>query len=439
MACPGVGPCSPWDLDLCCLVTGSFPDPCLEGGQQVPQEIIDSSVLAASQFLWAATGRQFGCCQVTIRPTQNPRNCPCDGDVLDTYGYPWVPKLLEDGSWTNVSCFCGQDPCGCPEDPCELVLPYPICSIDEVKVDGVVVGPELYRVFDFKKLIRKPGSVVAFNDWTDTSVNNPGVEVTKGDLQISGMVATMLPPPLFEVPKIAASGIVLWSLNDQELNEPFDPCMEVQFNNPGDTATVNAAIVQNVSGPATYNPMTGLITYTGEASPPRVGPSLVKICWLQSVKATDITFDQSVFIWSFSWSDTKTGPNCWPKCQNLSLDDDQPGTMSVTLTYGRPVPELVRLAAGEFACQLIKACVGAPCQLPQRLTSLSRQGVSMSFLDPMDFIDKGKTGIYLVDMAIKIYNPNMLMQRARVYSPDTIGKWTVETFGPGDATGPNCT
>lgn len=284
MACPGVGPCEPWDLDLsCCLVSGGFPDPCLaDGGQQVPQSIIDSSILAASQFLWAWTGRQFGCCQVTLSlcPTcPSGSGCCIPGFNSEPgYGFPWYPAHLADGTWINVSC----DSCNaCACDRCIVPLPYPTCSVDEVFIDGVILDPNSYSVYNFKEL---------------------------------------------------------------------------------------------------------------------------------------------------AYSSPVSGVNCETKCGD-----------TVTLTYGRPVPEPVRLAAAAFACQLIRACVGAPCQLPQRLTSLSRQGVSMSFLDPMDFIDKGKTGIYLVDLAIKTYNPNMLMQRARVYSPDTIGKWKVETWSPGDPTGPQCT
>lgn len=113
----------------------------------------------------------------------------------------------------------------------------------------------------------------------------------------------------------------------------------------------------------------------------------------------------------------------WPKCQDLTLDDDDVGTFSVTVTYGKFVPFLVAQATAELACQLLKACVGAPCQLPQRISSFTRQGVSVGFLDTMSFLEKGRTGIYIVDLAINTFNPRRLQKNASVYSIDNHPKW----------------
>lgn len=286
MACPGEGPCAPWDLDLsCCLVTGRLPDPCLGDGTPIDQSIIDTAVLAASQFLWRRTGMQFGCCTVTINPCMDCSET-CAGLDSGTYdgfwGFPWYPLHLANGDWTNVKCPC-TDACVCGR--CELRLPYSVCSVDEVVINGNIIPPEAYRVDDFSKIV-------------------------------------------------------------------------LLDNGPA------------VSGTA----------------------------------------------------------DCWKGCDN-----------SITLTYGRPVPELVRLAAAEFACQLIKRCVGKPCDLPQRVQSISRQGVSATFLDPMEFMGQGFTGIFLVDLAIKTYNPKGLYKKAAVYSPDSIGKWRVTTWKPGDDIGPGCT
>jgi hypothetical protein len=55
-----------------------------------------------------------------------------------------------------------------------------------------------------------------------------------------------------------------------------------------------------------------------------------------------------------------------------------------------------------LACQLALACqpeTQGKCQLPKRVTNVVRQGVSMAMvLDPMAFLDEGKTGIYEVDL-----------------------------------------
>lgn len=275
MPCPGTGPCESWDLDLgCCLVSGALPDPCLADGTTVPQSIIDSSVLAASQTVWALTGRQYGTCTVTIRPCRKcPNQCCIPGFYGDySFGYPWYPMHLADGTWVNVACPC-EDECSCTK-LCEILLPSPVCSVDEVVIDGVIVDPATYRVDEFRKLVR-------------------------------------------------------------------------------------------------------------------------------------------------------VGTDCWPTCNDLTKPDTEEGTWSVTVTYGRELPELVRLAAAEFACELIKGCVGAPCKLPQRLSSITRQGVTVSFLDSFDMLAGGLTGLYLVDLAIRTYNPHGLTRRPAVWSPDAGPHWRV--------------
>jgi len=50
-----------------------------------------------------------------------------------------------------------------------------------------------------------------------------------------------------------------------------------------------------------------------------------------------------------------------------------------------------------LAEQFLRNDTGESCQLPERVTSISRQGVSWSMLDSMDFLDKGLTGIGRID------------------------------------------
>lgn len=298
MACPGVGPCQVYDLDLsCCLVSGSIPNPCLTDGTPIPQPLIDSAILTASQFLWAVTGRQFGCCTVPIRPCRACRDecCLPDGGFgFGSYGggYPFFPVHQADGTWINVSCNC-QDQCSCT-NLCEIPLPFPVCSVDQVTIDGVVVDPSTYRVDDFKTLVRL----------------NPA-------------------PP--------ASGI-----------------------------------------------------------------------------------------------------NCWPTCNDLTQPPTEVGTWEVVVTYGLPVPELVKRAASQFACELLKECLGRPCSLPRNVTAVTRQGVTELFANPNEFLTNGYTGLYLVDLAIRTYNPRMLQRRSTVYSPDSANKWRRSTWENGDPIGPGC-
>ena len=60
----------------------------------------------------------------------------------------------------------------------------------------------------------------------------------------------------------------------------------------------------------------------------------------------------------------------------------------------------------------------ADCALPEQLISLSRNGVEVQVADPNLFLENGLTGIQEVDLFIRSVNPNKLMNRPRIYSPD---------------------
>lgn len=93
--------------------------------------------------------------------------------------------------------------------------------------------------------------------------------------------------------------------------------------------------------------------------------------------------------------------------------------LEVTYTSGARVPESGLRAARLLGNELLKARRGSSdCQLPDRVTSLSRQGVSFTILDPQDFLKEGRTGLYEVDLFLASTNPDKARKRARVFSPD---------------------
>jgi hypothetical protein len=93
--------------------------------------------------------------------------------------------------------------------------------------------------------------------------------------------------------------------------------------------------------------------------------------------------------------------------------------VEVTYTYGSPPPMAGRSAARILANELVKLYEGDDtCALPQRVTSVARQGVSYTVLDNQDFIDELKTGIYAIDLFLRVANPDKARARARVFSPD---------------------
>lgn len=116
----------------------------------------------------------------------------------------------------------------------------------------------------------------------------------------------------------------------------------------------------------------------------------------------------------------RTDGGRWPTCQNMSanpmLDSD---TFSVAYELGVSVPAGGQLAAGVLACELAKAACGdSGCQLPKRVQTITRQGVTMSFLDSFDSLfSRGATGLWAVDSWLASVNA-VVRGGSRVTSPD---------------------
>lgn len=114
----------------------------------------------------------------------------------------------------------------------------------------------------------------------------------------------------------------------------------------------------------------------------------------------------------------RTDGQRWPFCQDLSKEDTESGTWSVTALIGEDVPDSGALAMGELACEIVKAGQGQDCRLPPGVTSIVRQGITIQYPDVGQLLKDGRTGLYLVDMFLAAENPTGLRQRARVYSVD---------------------
>lgn len=115
----------------------------------------------------------------------------------------------------------------------------------------------------------------------------------------------------------------------------------------------------------------------------------------------------------------RTDGNCWPECQDYNVDVPATGTMQVTYQRGNPVPQAVLDAAATLACEFGKACAGEACRLPNRMTTLTRQGVSVSFADFDQLLNRGLTGIAEIDQVIVADNPYALKARPFFSSYDT--------------------
>src|SRR5262245_8683023 len=110
--------------------------------------------------------------------------------------------------------------------------------------------------------------------------------------------------------------------------------------------------------------------------------------------------------------------DCWILAQDYNKGITANNTLQVTYLKGTPVPEALVNAGGELACEWAKACLGQACRLPQRVTSISRQGVTVSLADVDALLMNNLTGIPTVDNIIHAFNPYHIQSRMQVVSPD---------------------
>lgn len=106
----------------------------------------------------------------------------------------------------------------------------------------------------------------------------------------------------------------------------------------------------------------------------------------------------------------------WPTCQDLTAPTTDPDTWEITYTLGTPVPVGGQIAAGVLTRELAKAaCNDTTCQLPQRIQSISRQGIDI-VMDSFEDLEKGGTGIWVIDAWVS--SVTRAPTRSSVHSPD---------------------
>lgn len=117
--------------------------------------------------------------------------------------------------------------------------------------------------------------------------------------------------------------------------------------------------------------------------------------------------------------------DAWPDCQDMNLPMRSVGTWEVTINWGVPVPVGGQVAAGllmiEFARALLK---DKSCALPERWQTITRQGVSYTQMDLYEDLEKGHTGIWLVDSWVASTKAPV-RRGGRVYSVDVPRKYRI--------------
>lgn len=145
---PDVGPCSPWPFECaCCKIDGASP------------EVTGNAIMAATEILWAASGRRFGECDVTgLMP------CPdgCDvtwGSWLNPTGAGWGawpnPALIS-GRWFNLGCGGCAGSCSC-NSVSQFTLPSPVSSVTQIVIAGAPVPTGSYRLENWRHVVRTDG------------------------------------------------------------------------------------------------------------------------------------------------------------------------------------------------------------------------------------------------------------------------------------------
>lgn len=114
----------------------------------------------AIMTMWAATGRQYGKCELTVQP------CSRQALLPDYQTYPVAYEGLDSGpyisggEWHN-SCDTSESPCSCsPDGRCSVLLQGPTTKADitSVTVAGVLVPAASYVVVNGNTLVRTDGT-----------------------------------------------------------------------------------------------------------------------------------------------------------------------------------------------------------------------------------------------------------------------------------------
>jgi hypothetical protein len=115
----------------------------------------------------------------------------------------------------------------------------------------------------------------------------------------------------------------------------------------------------------------------------------------------------------------------WPCCQALNLPLGQQGTWAVTWTTGTPPPADGVIACYELAVEVARFWGQRPSNLPQKVRTVARQGVTVDVANAvMSVTGGGKLGFWPVDMWLQKVNPGGMRRRSTVTSIDTIASAT---------------
>jgi hypothetical protein len=138
----------------------------------------------------------------------------------------------------------------------------------------------------------------------------------------------------------------------------------------------------------------------------------------------DIYFSKSQCDYATWYMDTCS---CQPLRQEI---------LRVGYQFGSTMTAAARRAVLFLAHQLWLECHPdqGECQLPERTTSVNREGLAYTIFDPQGFLDQRRTGIPSIDLWLTTVNPSKALRPSGVWTPDSPPavnygiKWTRPTF-----------
>ena len=126
-----------WPVDYSCL-----PDLPAEDDEGYEAELAQRNAIVdlAITILWSMSGRQFGLCDVVLRP------CPERGASRRYGAAPalWHSYVYNGGGWTDISCGCASV---CASGgPSAVHLNRRVYSIESIVIGDETLSPEQYRL-----------------------------------------------------------------------------------------------------------------------------------------------------------------------------------------------------------------------------------------------------------------------------------------------------
>jgi hypothetical protein len=110
----------------------------------------------------------------------------------------------------------------------------------------------------------------------------------------------------------------------------------------------------------------------------------------------------------------------WPVAQDLTVDDTEDSTFSISYTYGAGIPPMAAEAAAQLGCQIYQACNGGECALPTGVTRIIQQGLVIEKLAFTSWAFRNgewRTGLPMVDAFLATYNPKGIQRRPVFWAP----------------------